>query len=443
LFNLKKDNQLESVKLISPSRAIAIVVSNMIGVGVYTSLGFQAMGINSVLALLFIWITGGIVAICGALTYGELAARMPRSGGEYIFLSKLYHPSFGFLSGFISMTIGFAAPMAILAIALGTYAGNFIAVSPIIIAISVIVILTILNSSSFRMGTNFNFVATTINIVLIIAFCIFGLFKGSHADFQFTAHSTDIKQIFSAPFAVSLVYVSFAYSGWNSAAYITHQIKDPVKNLPFILIIGTLIVMTLYTFLNFIFLYAVPIPELSGKIDVAFIAAQKIFGETGGKFVAALISIGLIASINSLLILGPRVSQAIALDYKAISRFGIENKHGAPVYATMLLAIISLVLIWTSTFEQIMTIIGFTLSIFTISSVSGIFVLRYRLKKNGENIYHTFGYPFIPLLFILIEGCMMVYVFHDKPIQSLTGIAITLTGFIFYFLLIKSKKHVD
>ncbi len=434
---------MESVKLISPSHAIAIVVSNMIGVGVYTSLGFQAMGINSILALIFIWITGGIVAICGALTYGELAARMPRSGGEYIFLSKLFHPSFGFLSGFISMTIGFAAPMAMLAIALGTYAGNFLAVSPIVIAIAVIVILTILNSSSFRIGANFNFIATTINIVLIIAFCIFGLFKGHHADFHFTAHVSDIKQIFSSSFAVSLVYVSFAYSGWNSAAYITHQIKDPVKNLPFILIIGTLIVMILYTFLNFIFLYTVPIPELSGKIDVAFIAAQKIFGETGGKFVAVLISIGLVASINSLLIIGPRVSQAIALDYKAIRWFGIENKHGAPVYSTIFLTIISLLLIWTSTFEQIMTIIGFTLSIFTISSVSGIFVLRYRLKKNGENIYHTFGYPYIPLLFILIEGCMMIYVFQNKPLQSLTGIAITLTGFIFYYILIKSKKHVN
>jgi len=434
---------LEPVKLINPSRAIAIVVSNMIGTGVYTSLGLQAAGINSVFALLFIWITGGLVAICGALTYGELAARIPRSGGEYIFLSKLFHPSFGFLSGFISMTIGFAAPMAICAIALGTYANNFLAVSPLIIAITTIVILTILNSSSFRIGANFNFIATTINVILIIAFCVFGLYKGHHTGFQFTAHSADIKQIFSPAFAISLVYVSFAYSGWNSAAYITHQIKDPVKNLPFILIVGTLIVIILYTLLNFIFLYTVPIPELSGKIDVAFLAAHNIFGETGGKLVAILISIGLIASINSLLILGPRVSQAITMDYKAISGFGYENKHGAPVYATLFLTLVSLTLIWTSTFEQIMTIIGFTLSIFTIASVSGIFVLRYRLKKNGENIYHTFGYPFIPLFFILVEGCMMMYILFQKPTQSLTGIVITLTGFIFYYILIKSKKHVN
>ena len=434
---------MEPVKLINPSRAIAIVVSNMIGTGVYTSLGLQAAGINSVLALLFIWITGGLVALCGALTYGELAARIPRSGGEYAFLSELFHPSFGFLSGFISMTIGFAAPMAICAIALGTYASNFLALSPFTIAIATILILTVLNSSSFRLGANFNFIATSINVLLIIAFCVFGLFKGHYTGFQFTAHAGDFKQIISPAFAVSLVYVSFAYSGWNSAAYITHQIKDPVKNLPLILITGTLIVMTLYTLLNFIFLYTVPIPELSGKIDVAFLAAQNIFGETGGKLVAILISIGLIASINSLLILGPRVSQAIAYDYKAIHGFGYENRHGAPIYATLFLSLVSLTLIWTSTFEQIMTIIGFTLSIFTIASVSGIFVIRYRLKKNGENIYHTFGYPFIPIFFILVEGCMMIYVLFQKPTQSLTGIAITLTGFIFYFILIKSKKNVN
>ena len=252
-----------------------------------------------------------------------------------------------------------------------------------------------------------------------------------------------MKQILNPAFAISLVYVSFAYSGWNSASYITHQIKNPEKNLPFILIVGTLIVMTLYTLLNFIFLYAVPIPDLAGKIDVAFLAAQNIFGETGGKLVAILISIGLIASINSLLILGPRVSQAITLDYKAIGWFGKENKHGAPMYATFFLTAVSLVLIWTSTFEQIMTIIGFTLSIFTITSVSGVFVLRYKMKKNGENIYHTFGYPFIPIFFILVEGCMMIYVFLNKPLQSLTGIAITLSGFIFYYILIKSKKHVN
>jgi APA family basic amino acid/polyamine antiporter len=431
---------LETGKLISPSRAIAIVVSNMIGTGVYTSLGLQAAGVHSVLALIFIWITGGLVALCGALTYGELAARIPKSGGEYVFLSRIFHPAFGFLSGFISMTIGFAAPMAICAIALGTYAGNIIPASPMIIAISVIIILTIINSSSFRTGANFNFAATSLNVVLIITLCIIGLSKGHHPGFSLTFQQTDFKQILSPAFAISLVYVSFAYSGWNSAAYITHQVKDPVKNLPKILITGTLIVMTLYTLMNFVFLYTVPLADLEGKVDVAFIAARNIFGPSGGKFVAALISIGLIASINSLLILGPRVTQAIAEDYNLLRFLGVENKNGSPFYATILLTVVALALIWTSTFEQIMTLIGFTLSLFTIMSVTGVFVLRYKMKKNGGNFYHTFGYPFIPIFFILVEGCMMVYVFFNRPVQSLIGIGITLAGLIIYFLLIKSKK---
>lgn len=434
---------MEKGKLINPSRAIAIVVSNMIGTGVYTSLGLQAAGVHSVLALIFIWITGGLVALCGALTYGELAARIPKSGGEYVFLSKIFHPSFGFLSGFISMTIGFAAPMAICAIALGTYAGNLIEVNPMFIAIAVIIILTILNSSSFRTGANFNFTATTINVLLILTLCVMGFMNGHHSGFSLTFHHSDFMQILNPAFAVSLVYVSFAYSGWNSAAYITHQVKDPVKNLPLILITGTLIVMTLYTLLNFVFLYTVPLSDLEGKVDIAFIAAKNIFGQLGGKFVAVLISIGLIASINSLLILGPRVTQAMAEDYGPLRFFGVENKNGSPFYATILLTVVALTLIWTSTFEQIMTLIGFTLSLFTIMSVTGIFVLRYKMKKNGEDFYHTAGYPFIPIFFILVEGCMMVYVFVNKPVQSLIGIGITLVGLIIYFLLIKSIKNVN
>jgi len=431
---------LNKEKVITPSRAIAIVVSNMIGTGVYTSLGLQAAGVHSILALVLIWITGGLVALCGALTYGELAARIPQSGGEYIFLSKIYHPTFGFLSGFISMTIGFAAPLAISAIALGTYAGNLIPVPPMITAVTIIVLLTLLNLSSFRTGANFNFVTTALNISLILTLCVMGFIKGHYDGFKLTFMQSDLKQIINPAFAVSLVYVSFAYSGWNSAAYIAHQVKDPVKNLPIVFITGTLIVMTLYTLLNFVFLYTVPLDELEGKVDVAFIAAKNIFGDAGGKFIAVLISIGLIASINSLLILGPRVTQAIAMDYPALRFLGKENKNSSPVYATVLLAIISLTLIWTSTFEQIMTLIGFTLSIFTISSVAGLFFLRHRMKVNNENFYHTFGYPFIPLFFIVVEGCMMVYVFASRPAQSLEGIGIALSGLIVYFLLTKKKN---
>lgn len=432
-----------SPKQIKPSRAIAIVVSNMVGTGVYTSLGLQIAGIHSVMALLFIWITGGLVALCGALTYGELAARIPQSGGEYIFLSRIFHPSLGFMSGFISITIGFAAPMAIAAIALGSYAGNLINISPMVITVSVILILTLINLSSFKTGVNFNFFTTGLNILLILFLCIAGLITGPHNSFLFTAQPSDFKQIISPAFAVSLVYVSFAYSGWNSATYITHQIKDPVRNLPKILIIGTLIVMTLYTLMNFVFLYTVPLADLEGRVDVAFISAINIFGPAGGNFVASLISIGLIATINSLLIFGPRVTQALANDYAPLRFLGLENKSGTPYSATILVAVISLALIATSTFEQIMTLLGFTLALFTITSVIGVIVLRFRMKTNGEPFYHTFGYPWIPAFFILVEGSMAIYVFIGKPVQSVVGIAIALTGFFIYlFISKKTKKKI-
>ncbi len=433
---------VEPGKLVSPSRAIAVVVSNMVGTGVYTSLGLQVAGVHSVLALLFIWITGGLVALCGALTYGELAARIPKSGGEYIFLSRIFHPALGFMSGFISITIGFAAPLAIAAIALGSYAANLIPVSPMIITVSVILILTLINLSSFKTGVNFNFVTTGLNILLILLLCIAGLITGPHSSFDFTAQSSDFRQIINPAFAVSLVYVSFAYSGWNSATYITHQIKDPVRNLPKILITGTLIVMVLYTLLNFVFLYTVPLADLEGKVDVAYISARNIFGSTGGNFIAGLISIGLIASINSLLIFGPRVTQALADDYNPLRILGHENKHGSPVYGTILLAVISLALIATSTFGQIMTLLGFTLSLFTITSVIGVIVLRIRMKTNGEPFYHTFGYPWIPLFFIIVEGCMALYVLIGKPVQSFLGIAIAITGLIIYLIINRITKKV-
>ena len=433
--NSKPLKSMEKTKVIKPSRAIAIVVSNMIGTSVYTALGFQAAGINSIMALLFIWITGGLVALCGALTYGELAARIPKSGGEYIFLSRIFHPSLGFMSGFISMTIGFAAPLAIAAIALGSYANNVIPISPMYITISIIVILSLINLSSFKMGVNFNFIATGINILLMLILCVAGFIHGHHDSFIFSFKTTDIKQVISPAFAVSLVYVSFAYSGWNSATYITHQIKDPVRNLPKILITGTLIVMFLYTVLNFVFLYTVPLSDIEGNIDLAFISASNIFGRTGGRFVASLISIGLIASINSLFIFGPRITQAIANDFKPLRRLGTENKHGSPIYATLLLTGTSLALIISATFDQIFTLLGFTLSLFTIMSVIGVIVLRFRMKKNGEPFYHTLGYPWVPLFFILIEGCMVVYIFIERPIQSLIGIAIAVIGFLLYLFI--------
>lgn len=432
------NNVPASGQAISPVRAVAIVASNMIGTGVYTSLGLLAAGIHSVSALLLIWISGGLVALCGALVYGELAARMPQSGGEYIFLSKIYHPAIGFMSGFVSMTIGFAAPLAMTALAFGSYASHLVSLAPLHMAVGIVLLLAVLNLSGFRKGVHANFLFSIINILLILVLCVSGLYKGPHRDFLVTMGMDDLRQVFSPTFAVMLVYVSFAFSGWNSATYITRQIQDPERNLHKVLFWGTFSVMSLYTALNFIFLYTVPLADMQGKLDVAVISAQSIFGSSGGKYVASLVSIGLVANLNSLFIFGPRVTQAIAADHRPLQLLGIENRHGTPFWATILLTMIALVLLLTSTFEQIMVFIGFSVSLFTLLSVAGLFVLRFRARKKVEAIYRTFAYPYVPVFFILMEGCMAVYVLLDRFSSSLTGLLIVFGGFLVYLLVGKT-----
>lgn len=413
--------------------AISLVIANMIGTGVFTSLGFQAAGIKSVLPLLLLWIAGGVVALCGALTYGELAASMPRSGGEYNYLSRLYHPAIGFLSGWVSATVGFAAPMAISAIAFGDYFSTiYPGVDVKILASGLIILLTLINISSFKLGSGFQMFFTLLNLALIVIISIAGLIKGSHEHFHFSASTEDFKQVLNPAFAISLIYVSFAYSGWNSASYIAGEIKDPVKNLPKALFSGTFIVMLLYVLLNFVFLYTVPIDALSGKLQVAHISAERIFGAEGAIMISGIISIGLIASVNAMMIAGPRVTQVIGEDFPIFKFLARKNASGTPVQATILQAVIALTLIATATFKMVMTYIGFTLGIFTSLTVAGIFIHRYRNGKTTA--YTTLGFPVTPIIFLGLEFWMLYYTLRESPRESLWGLGTVITGLLVYYL---------
>ncbi len=433
---------MDQGKRIGNTKAIAMVVANMIGTGVYTSLGFQASGIKSIPALLFIWIIGGIVAICGALTYGELASRIPKSGGEYQYLGRIYHPFLGFLSGMVSVTVGFAAPIAISAIAFGQYFTNILPFQPQMVAVALIILLTLINTTSFKMGTDFQLITTIVNISLIVIIIISGLLLSDHSHFSMSGGGNTLNQVFSPAFAVSLVYVSYSYSGWNSATYITRQVNDPVKNLPVILFIGTAIVMILYLALNFIFLYSTPISLLEGNVDVAFISATRIFGATGGKIIGAVICIGLIASINCMMITGPRVSHAIVSDYKLFNGTLHFVKRHLSIIATIFQSTIALILILSSSFDKVMTYIGFTLALFTMLTVGGVFIVRLTAKRKQVNSYKTWGYPFVPILFLLIEGCMIAYIFIERPMESLAGIGTVLSFIILFFLLHTRKLRI-
>ncbi|MCW3077044.1 MAG: amino acid permease [Bacteroidetes bacterium] len=421
--------------------AVAIVIANMIGTGVFTSLGFQVLGIESGFALLALWIVGGILALCGALTYGEISSAFPQSGGEYNYLSKLYHPAIGFISGWVSVSVGFAAPIAAAAVALGQYVTKIYPhVNATVLSLTVIGVITIVHSVNLKAGSLFQRVFTIVKVVCIVMFIGFGLFHVPDHTVNFSPGAGAWKDIFSSGFAVSLIYVTYAYSGWNAATYISGEIENSKKNLPRALITGTLVVMVIYTALNFVFLYSVPIPELKGVLEVGYLSANKIFGVQVGQFMSLVIALLLVSTISAMVLAGPRVMQSMGNDIKGLRFFAISNKNKVPYVAIIFQSAIAVTLVLTSSFQSLITYVGFTLNLFTFLTVLGIFILRYKFK-HVETSYKTILYPLTPIVFLLIILYILIHIMIDKPVESLFGLGTVLLGLVFYFITNKKSDH--
>ena len=428
---------------ISLFTAICIVGANMIGTGVFTSLGFQVGDIQSGFSLLFLWLVGGIFSLCGALAYGELGAAMPRSGGEYHYLSKIYHPALGFLSGWLSVTVGFAAPIAAAAMALGQYfcsviSEDFPSFAPKAIAVVVVIAVSLVHTKDLKFGSSFQQVFTLLKALLIVILIVCGFFLATPQDISFLPSSADPALIFSAPFAISMVYVTYSYSGWNASIYLASDIEEPEKNLPRSLLVGTAIVMVLYLLLNFIFLYSTPIDELAGQLEVGYIAANRIFGPVGAKIMGFLISFGLISSISSMVLAGPRVTQAIGEDIPVFQGLAKKNAKGIPYTAILFQLAIVLFFVITATFESVITYLGFTLTLSSVLTVLGVFVHRIRYPE-VERPYKTWGYPVTPIIFLAISLWILIFVFQGKPMESLAGLGTIALGLPVYFFAAKKK----
>jgi APA family basic amino acid/polyamine antiporter len=383
---------------------------------------------------MMLWIVGGVLSLCGALTYGEIGSAFPESGGEYNYLSKLYHPSVGFLSGWVSVTVGFAAPVAAAATALGLYVNKiYPAVEPKILAITIIVILTCIHSINLKLGSALQRAFTLIKIVIIVMFVGFGLFHKPDHVTSFAPTSDSWSQITSAAFAISLVFVTYAYSGWNAASYIAGEIKNPQKNLPKALIWGTLIVMIIYTALNFIFMYSVPVAELKGQVEVGYLSANKIFGHDLGQFMSLVIALLLVSTVSAMILAGPRVMQAMGKGMRQLTVFSTANKNNVPYVAVIFQSVISIILVLTSSFESLITYVGFTLNLFTFLTVLGVFILRIKYKHIQPE-YKTPFYPVTPVLFLTISGWILYFIFVSKTKESLYGLGTVLLGFIFYWV---------
>ena len=417
----------------------AVVIANMIGTGVFTSLGFQLLDIQSGFAILLLWALGGLIAVCGSMTYAELGSALPRSGGEYNFLTEIYHPSAGFISGWISATIGFSAPTALAAITFSTY---LMTIFPEInndwlrkiIACSLIVILAFIHSSNRKSSGGLQMIFTVMKVGVIILFC-FGaiLFAKNIQPVSFSPNSNDISTIFSGSFAVSLIYVSYAYTGWNAATYLSSEIERPQKYLPLILISGTTTVTGLYILLNFVFLSVAPIEDMQGKIEIGFIAAQSAFGGSVANFTGLVLSLLLISTVSAMTIAGPRVLQVIGEDFKVLNILSRKRKDGIPSTAIYIQSLIAIIFILSSSFESILVFAGFTLALNSFVTVIAVFVLRSK-QPNLPKPYKTFGYPFTPLIYLALTGWTLYFVIINRPIEVLFSLGIILSGLIFYYI---------
>src|SRR6266581_1184028 len=428
-----------SVKAPSPRRTIgfvtasSIVIANIIGTGIFTSLGFQLADIQSGFPLLMLWVIGGVAALCGALCYGELSAALPRSGGEYHFLSQIYHPALGFMAGFVSATVGFAAPIALAAMAFGKYfVGVFGIGSPVLLSFVVVWMVTAFHLGNLQVGSAFQNLSTLVKLLLVGALIGAGLFIHSKQPISFLPAAGETITIFGAPFAVALVYVMYSYSGWNAAAYITGEIKQPEKNVPRSLLVGTSMVIVLYVLVNAIFLATTPAQELKGQLEVALSAGKHIFGANGGRVVGAVICLGLISAISSMTWIGPRVTMSMGEDHWLLRLMGRKNFHGIPTNAIVLQLLIVNLLLLTRSFESVVQYTQFSLLLCSLFTVLGVIVLR-TTRPEIARPYRVWAYPLPPIIFAVITLWMMFYLLLSKTAESLAGVATALLGLLLYF----------
>lgn len=437
----------------TPMTAIAVVIANMIGTGVFTSIGFQIIDIKSSFVLLMLWLVGGIAALCGALTYAELASRLPRSGGEYNFLSQLYHPSVGFVSGWVSLTVGFAAPTALAAMTFAAYLDsalvNTVDINRVLAALLLVTVVTVVHGRSHKASGGLQNWFTLIKIALIVAFVVLvGLSVDAPQTINLLPVAGDGALLTSSAFAVSLIYVNYAYTGWNAATYLTGEIDNPGRSVPIVLIAGTSVVMLLYLALNATFIYAVPMALLEGQLEIGVIVAQETFGETGALMMGGVLSLLLISTVSAMLMAGPRVLQVMGEDFRLFRRLSAHNKGGVPRTAIYTQGALTLIFILTSTFESILVFSGFILGLSSLATVLGVFVLRYTkgadIKgKEDDNGYRTWLYPLPPLIYSCIVTWTLSFIIINRPQEAGIALAIIVLGFIAWYVTEKLSANAE
>ena len=425
-------------RTLSLTAASVTVVANMIGTGVFTTTGMMAeMGATSG-DILAGWLIGGVIALCGALCYGEVGANLPHSGGEYYYLSRLLHPSVGFMSGTVSLVVGFSGPIAANALLLNSYFATVVPQWSVPqMAALTIVVLAMLHGLNLHIGSKFQTAITIIKVALIIVF-IGGVFAWA------PSASPDLFRVqpnfmLSSPFAVVLVFVAFAYAGWNAAAYIGTELKDPERTLPRSLLLGTTLVTMLYLLLNLSYLLVASTSELSGVDAVGTLVATKLWGKSVADIVAMLITLTLLCPISAMLMVGPRIVEAMARDGFLPPGLSKLNKHHVPSRAVALQAGLAAIIALSTRLEGLLYYIGFTLNIFAALTVLTLFRLR---RQNLAHVKVCVGYPVTPIIFLAFTLWMTIWSIQVEPMGALAGVITLAVGYVLYLMRARQARLV-
>ena len=431
-----------------------IVIANMVGAGIFTTSGLLMKDLHHAGIMLGLWVVGGLIALCGALSYGELGAAIPHAGGEYAFLSRLFHPVLGFLAGWVSFFVGFSAPIAASAIGfteyltrafpgllhLGIFAGaSEAAIMKKIYAVLAIALFTFLHTRGLELGARVQNLLTGLKVLLIVVLVAAGFAVGKGS----LAHLTS-SGVFDFDFAgwktmgLALMWIMFAYSGWNASAYVGSEVKDPSRNLPRSLLLGTGAVIILYVALNLFYIYAVPPAGMEGVISIGGLAAGNLFGKSAEAILSVLISFALFSSLSAFIILGPRVYYSMARDgvfFKSLAK--VNPRFGVPSRSIVLQGIIAAVMVLFGTFDQLLTYMGFSLGVFPILAVAGVF----KLRRSGRSVIKLPGYPVVPTIYILAGVTILVLSFLQRPVESSIAIATVLIGIPIYLAFKKKYRE--
>ncbi len=430
--------------------ATGLVVASMIGAGIFTTTGFQAADLGHPGYIFLLWALGGFLALCGALSFGELGAMLPEAGGEYVYIRESYGRAVAFSSVFVALFAGFSAPIAGAARAFVSYLSNFIPVlaqnpdsaslfsAANLATLMVIWLLVFIHARGVRGGIRFNDTVTLIKICGILVIVLAALFANGNprnlVQVSPRFHELSTPALFGA-LATSLIFVNFCYLGWNGAAYVAAEMRNPQRDLPRALVTGTLLVTLLYAALNAFYFYGSNVDELAGKVDVGVVAAKSLFGEVGVSLVTALLCVSILASASAMTIEGPRVYFAFGRDFPLMRFLGTADaKSGAPRAALVLQGVVTSVIALSGTVDEIIQYAGFTLTLFASLAVSCVIVLRIR-RPDAPRPFKTWGYPFTPLIFLAISAWTMVWAVRGRPVESSLGVATAVIGGILFYAL--------